>query len=81
MAQENVEIWRTYLDDLLAANESNWEQWLARIPEILDPEIKWDASQTAVPDLAGVYLAQQNVEAVRARIERGTLGSSNASSS
>ena len=61
MSQENVEIWRSFLDDLLAANESNWEQWLARIPEILDPEIKWDASQTAVPDLAGVY---RGIEAV-----------------
>ena len=32
MSQENAEIWRSFLDDLLAANESDWEPWLARIP-------------------------------------------------
>ena len=61
MPQENVELWRSLIDDLLAADGSDWERWLARVPDALDPAIEWDASETPVPDLAGSY---RGVEAV-----------------
>ena len=61
MSEENVETWRSSLEGVLALNGPDWEPWLASIPELLDPEVEWDASEVPIPDLAGVYRGTEAV--------------------
>ena len=62
MSQENVEIWRGVLEDLVAGEtESSWEAWLARAREIMDPAIEWDATDAPMPDIADVYRGRDAV--------------------
>jgi hypothetical protein len=55
MSHENAELYRAAIEDFLAG-KSDWGA------ELADPEIEWDASQSTVPDLSGVY---RGIEAVR----------------
>jgi hypothetical protein len=64
VSQENVELWRGSIEDLLACrSEADWEDWLARADELWDPDIEWDVSAYGdMPDIGGVY---RGIEAVR----------------
>jgi ketosteroid isomerase-like protein len=55
MSRENVELLRTAFDNFLAGKSEFGA-------ELLDPEIEWDASETPVLDISGVY---RGAEAVR----------------
>src|SRR5215211_7049656 len=56
MSHENVELWHEVVEDFLRGSaESDWEAWLARVTEVLDPAIEWDATEIVVPDLVGLY--------------------------
>jgi ketosteroid isomerase-like protein len=62
MSQENVERYRANLEEFRAASSgSNWEPWLTSLSEVLDPEIEWDASDSPVPDIGGVYRGREAV--------------------
>ena len=62
MSQENVELWREMVDSFLRGSAaSNWERWLDRVSDTLDPAIEWDASEVAMPDLVGVYRGREAV--------------------
>jgi ketosteroid isomerase-like protein len=65
MSQENVERVRSVIEDFIAGKgEFDAEGMLIKLPdeEFLDPEIEWDASETPVLDISGVY---RGIEAVR----------------
>jgi ketosteroid isomerase-like protein len=65
MSQENVERARSVIEDFVAGKgEFDAEGMLIKLPdeEFLDPEIEWDASETPVLDISGVY---RGIEAVR----------------
>ncbi len=63
MSQENVELWRASIEDFLAGtSESDRERTLTKMAELWDPEIEWDVSEAAAPDIGGVY---RGIEAVR----------------
>jgi hypothetical protein len=56
MSQENLELWREGIEGLLACtSESDWDDWIARMPEWLHPEIEWDATDLEAPGAGGVY--------------------------
>ena len=61
MSRENVELWRETVEGFLRDSESGWEAWLARIAEILDPAVEWDASEVAIPGLVGVFRGKEEV--------------------
>jgi hypothetical protein len=48
MSHENVELYRAAVEDFLAG-KSDWGA------ELADPEIEWDASQSTVSYLSGIY--------------------------
>ena len=57
-----MERFRASIEDFLGVSgESDWEQWLARANEMLDPEIVWDASEGPAPDIQGVYRGRDEV--------------------
>ena len=63
MSQENVELWRTAIEDFLAiTSESEWEGWIARTAETWDREIEWDASGFNVPGVTGIYRGKEAVK-------------------
>src|SRR5215217_5947741 len=65
MSQENVEGVRMALENFIAGKgEFDKEGMLTKMPneEVFDPEIEWDASETPVMDLSGVY---RGIDAVR----------------
>jgi hypothetical protein len=65
MSQENVERVRAVLEDFVSRKGVfDGEGMLTKMPdeEFLDPEIEWDASETPVLDISGVY---RGIEAVR----------------
>ena len=65
MSEENLERVRAVLEDFVSRKgEFDGEGMLTRMPdeEFLDPEIEWDASETPVLDISGVY---RGIEAVR----------------
>jgi hypothetical protein len=63
MSQENVELWRASIQDFQAGhNELDREGTLAKMAELWDPEIEWDATEAAALDLGGVY---RGIEAVK----------------
>jgi hypothetical protein len=62
MSQENVELWREMLEEILAGSgEADWERWLTRVSKIVAPTIEWDASEVPVPGLTGVYRGREAV--------------------
>jgi hypothetical protein len=62
VSEENVERWRALLERLLVASgESDWDAWLAEVEEGLAPDIRWDASEVPMPDLAGRYRGREAV--------------------
>jgi SnoaL-like protein len=66
MSQENVELWRESIEDLLACrSEADWEGWLARASELWDPAIEWDVSvpgrQAPDMDEGGLYRGREAV--------------------
>jgi hypothetical protein len=62
MSRENVELWRTFIEDFRAGtSELDREATLTKMAELWDPEIEWDASGSALPDIGGVY---RGIEAV-----------------
>jgi len=65
MSQENVERVRSVIEDFIGGKgEFDAEGMLIKLPdeEVLHPEIEWDASETPVLDISGVY---RGIEAVR----------------
>jgi hypothetical protein len=51
-----LELWRHVIEDFQRASTSHdWQPWLDRLAAVCDPEIEWDASEVAMPDLAGVF--------------------------
>jgi hypothetical protein len=64
MSQENVEIWRTNIEDQLAelAAGASPEATICKLAEIWDPEIELDASEGGVLDLSAVF---RGADAVR----------------
>jgi hypothetical protein len=62
VSQENVEKLSALVEDFLAGtDESEREAMLTRIASLWDPEIEWDSSEIAVPDLAGVVRGREAV--------------------
>jgi ketosteroid isomerase-like protein len=62
MSQENVELYRAVLEEFrVASGGSDWEPWLARMTDVLDPEIEWDASGSPIPGLGGVHRGREAV--------------------
>jgi ketosteroid isomerase-like protein len=62
MSRENVELYRAVLEEFRTASSgSDWEPWLARMTDVLDPEIEWDASGSPMPDLGGVHRGRDAV--------------------
>jgi hypothetical protein len=62
MSAQDVERFRASIEDFLGVSgESDWEEWLTRANEMLDPEIVWDASEGPAPDIQGVYRGREEV--------------------
>jgi hypothetical protein len=62
VSEENVEALRALVEDFLAGtNEADREVMLTRIASLWDPEIEWDSSEIALPDLAGVVRGREAV--------------------
>ncbi|MGE5857606.1 MAG: nuclear transport factor 2 family protein, partial [Solirubrobacterales bacterium] len=62
MSKENVELWDKILRAFRRASaNSDWEAWISRFDETLDPDVEWDASDVPIPDLVGTY---RGIEAV-----------------
>jgi hypothetical protein len=62
VSRENVETLRALVEDFVAGtNEADREVMLTRIASLWDPEIEWDSSEIAVPDLAGVVRGRDAV--------------------
>jgi hypothetical protein len=64
MSQENVELWRSAVEDFIAGKgEFDTEGTLTKFvgEELWDPEIEWDASEASVLDLSGVYRGKEAV--------------------
>jgi ketosteroid isomerase-like protein len=62
MSQENVELWRASIEDFLAGTrEPDRETMLAKLSELWDPDIEWDASAFSGPDIGGVYRGKEAV--------------------
>jgi hypothetical protein len=64
MSQENVELVRRSIEDLISGEgEFDTEGMLAKMPdeELLDPQVEWDASEVPVLDIAGVYRGIEDV--------------------
>ena len=62
MSRENVELWRASIEDFLAGTrERDREAMLAKLSELWDPDIEWDVSGAAVPDIEGVYRGKEAV--------------------
>ena len=62
MSQENVERYRAMLEGFMeASRSSDWESWLATLPQGLDPEVEWDARGVGMPDLTGLYRGPEAV--------------------
>jgi len=62
MSQENVELWRSFIEDLRAVTgQQEWDGWLAGAAELWDAEIEWDASESGLPDIGGVYRGKDAV--------------------
>jgi hypothetical protein len=55
MSQENMKLWRAAAEDFLARGEVDREGWVERMPQWLDPDIVWDPSELAVPDIDPIY--------------------------
>jgi hypothetical protein len=65
MSQENVELARAVIEDFnTGKGEFDSEGTLTKLPdeEVFDPEIEWDASETPILDMSGVY---RGIEGVR----------------
>jgi SnoaL-like protein len=64
MSQENVELWRASIEDLLGTDVSDWEGWVDRAADLWDPEIEWDLSAlvATAPDMNPIY---RGIDAVR----------------
>jgi SnoaL-like domain len=63
MSQENLEVLQRIADDyLLRPTQADWEGWIERIADVMDPGIEWDASALEVPGVQGVY---KGIEAVQ----------------
>jgi hypothetical protein len=65
MSRENVEIARAVIEDFIAgAPEFNSEGTLTKMAgeQFWDPEIEWDASESPLPDIGGVYRGKDDVE-------------------
>ena len=63
MSSENVEIYRTYVDDFLAgASEFDPEATISKWAEFWDPEVEHDTSEGPALDIRGVY---RGIEASR----------------
>ena len=64
MSQENVELVRRTIEDLISGEgEFDTEGMLAKMPDedLLDPQVEWDASEVPVLDIAGVYRGIEDV--------------------
>jgi SnoaL-like domain len=64
MSQENVELVRRSIEDLISGEgEFDTEGMLAKMPDedLLDPQVEWDASEVPVLDIAGVYRGIEDV--------------------
>ena len=62
MSQQDVDRWRRTIEAFLRASRGHdWQPWLERMDEVLDPEIEWDASDMAVPDLTGAFHGLEEV--------------------
>jgi hypothetical protein len=62
MSHEDVQRWREVIEDFrVASSGSSWEGWLASIADALDPAIVWDASESAMPDIAGIHQGKEAV--------------------
>jgi SnoaL-like domain len=56
MSQENVELWRSSIEDFRAGNnEVDREATLSKMTKLWHPEIEWDASAFAGMDISGVH--------------------------
>jgi hypothetical protein len=65
MSQENVEVVRAVTEDFnLGKGEFDSQGMLTKLPdeEVFDPEVEWDASESPILDLSGVY---RGIEGVR----------------
>lgn len=57
MSRENVDILQASIQAFLGdAAGSGWEGWLEGLPEILSPDIEFDPSELALPDIEGAYV-------------------------
>jgi hypothetical protein len=64
MSLENVKLVRAIFEDFIAGkSEFDTEGMLTRMAgeELWDPDIQWDASESAVPDIGGVYRGVEDV--------------------
>jgi hypothetical protein len=63
MSKENVELWRVSIEDFRAGtSELEREATLAKMSELWDPEIEWDASAFEGLDISGIH---RGIEAVQ----------------
>jgi SnoaL-like domain len=62
MSHENVELYRAQIEIFRAGSgEHDRERTLAAMAEFWDPEIEWDASESAMPDIDELYLGKDAV--------------------
>ena len=73
-----MELWRSFIEDLRAATgQQEWDGWLAGAAELWDAEIEWDASESRLPDIGGVYRGKDAVRGFwREWLARGKLSNS-----
>ena len=65
MSQANVDLWRASIEDAragISTGEFDREATISKMAELYDPEIEWDASESPVFDMRGVF---RGPEAVR----------------
>jgi hypothetical protein len=63
VSQENVDLLRRIVEDFfVGTSEADWEGWITRLPDAMDPAIEADASELEAPDIDGVYIGIEAVQ-------------------
>ena len=60
MSQENVELFRAQIEGFLTSGDLGRNDRL-KLADLYHPEIEWDASESPVPDIGGVYRGKDAV--------------------
>ena len=60
MSQENVELFRAQIEGFLTGGDLGGKD-MRKLADLYHPEIEWDASESPMPDIGGVYRGKDAV--------------------